>query len=218
MNPIKKLIQLLTLSCLTFTSVPLFSQELVVNISRDIASIEVMHHGKMVTIQRNQDTKNKISDHYALTSRPCPRFCIQPIKIAQGVETVGELEVISYLQQIQKGNSALLLIDSRTPDWVKRGTIPGSINIPWTTLNTDSGADSISIDEILENQFKAIETEQGWDFSTAKTLILFCNGMWCGQSANSIKALLELGYPSTKLKWYRDGMQTWEALGLTTIK
>ncbi len=218
MNPITRHIQLLALSCLALTSAPLLSEELTVNISRDIASIEVMHNGKTITLQRNQDTKNKITDHYALTSRPCPRFCIQPIKIAQGVETVGELEVINYLQQIQKGNSTLLLIDSRTPDWVKRGTIPGSINIPWTTLNKDSGADSISIGEILESQFNAVETEQDWDFSAAKTLILFCNGMWCGQSANSIKALLEIGYPAEKLKWYRDGMQTWEALGLTTIK
>ncbi|RLA20091.1 MAG: rhodanese-like domain-containing protein, partial [Gammaproteobacteria bacterium] len=177
-----------------------------------------MHNGSLISIQRNQNTKNRIADNYALTSRPCPRFCIQPIKLAPGIETVGELEVIGYLQQMQHDNNQILIIDSRTPDWVKKGTIPGSINIPWTSLNQDSGADSISIGEILENQFNATELDDGWDFSGAKTLVLFCNGMWCGQSANSIKALLKMGYPAEKLKWYRDGMQTWETLGLTTIK
>ncbi len=32
------------------------------------------------------------------------------------------------------------------------------------------------------------------------------------------KALLNLGYPPHKLKWYRGGMQSWEQLGLTTVK
>ena len=57
-----------------------------------------------------------------------------------------------------------------------------------------------------------------WDYSQAKTLIMFCNGMWCGQSPNNIKNLLKFGYPSHKLKWYRGGMQNWENLGLTTAK
>jgi rhodanese-related sulfurtransferase len=218
MNRLKRALYLSILSILALTSFPSMSEELVVKISRNISSIKVIHNGQPITIQRNQNTKNTIADNYALTSRPCPRFCIQPIKLAPGVETVGELEVINYLQQIENGDKQLLVIDSRTPNWVKKGTIPGSISIPWTSLNVDSGADSISIGEILESQFGAIEVDNGWDFSKAKTLVLFCNGMWCGQSGNSIKALLKMGYPTDKLKWYRDGMQTWEALGLTTVK
>ena len=218
MNRSSRTTCLLIFSLSTLVSFPAFAEELAVKISREISSIKVMHNGSLISIQRNQNTKNRIADNYALTSRPCPRFCIQPIKLAPGIETVGELEVIDYLQQMQHDNNQILIIDSRTPDWVKKGTIPGSINIPWTSLNQDSGADSISIGEILENQFNATELDDGWDFSGAKTLVLFCNGMWCGQSANSIKALLKMGYPAEKLKWYRDGMQTWETLGLTTIK
>ncbi len=218
MNRLKTALYLSILPILALTSFPSVSEELVVKISRDISSIKAIHNGQPITIQRNQNTKNKIADNYALTSRPCPRFCIQPIKLAPGVETIGELEVIDYLQQIQRGNNQILVVDSRTPDWVKKGTIPGSISIPWTSLNEDSGADSISIGEILESQFNAIEQDNGWDFSKAKTVAFFCNGMWCGQSGNSIKALLKMGYPAEKLKWYRDGMQTWEALGLTTVK
>ena len=56
------------------------------------------------------------------------------------------------------------------------------------------------------------------DFSDCKTAVMFCNGMWCGQSPANIHQLLKLGYPADKIKWYRGGMQNWEILGLTTAK
>ena len=55
-----------------------------------------------------------------------------------------------------------------------------------------------------------------WDFRNVKTLVMFCNGMWCGQTPNNINNLLGYGYPADKIKWYRGGMQSWEILGLTT--
>jgi rhodanese-related sulfurtransferase len=75
-----------------------------------------------------------------------------------------------------------------------------------------------SIAEILEDQFGAQRTAEFWNFSNAKTLVLFCNGVWCGQAPTNIKSLLRIGYPPSKLKWYRGGMQNWEVLGLTSIK
>lgn len=189
-----------------------------VAISRDIFSVEVTHEGKTVFIERNQDTSNTVIADYAKTSRHCPPFCIQPIQIAEGVETIGELELLEYLSAIHKGESQYLVIDSRTPSWVKKGTIPGSVNIPWTQLTASQGADPFEIADILEKQFNARATEGLWNFSEAKTLILFCNGMWCGQSPSNIKSLLNFGYPAHKLKWYRGGMQNWHNLGLTTVK
>ena len=134
------------------------------------------------------------------------------------METIGELEMIEYLRQVSEGNEDILVIDSRTPDWVEKGTIPGSINIPWTELKPGAGADPFKIAEILEQHFGAISLEGLWDFSNARTLVLFCNGMWCGQSPANIKTLLRFGYPAHKLKWYRGGMQDWESLGLTVVK
>ena len=189
-----------------------------VGISDDLFSIEVTHNDKTVVIQRNQDTSNIITPAYARTSRNCPPFCIQPIKLAEGVETIGELELLYYLKAIHEGNENLMVIDSRTPDWVKKGTIPGSVNIPWTKLNPAKGADPFEIADILENSFNARATEGLWNFDDAKILILFCNGMWCGQSPSNIKSLLSFGYPAHKIKWYRGGMQNWHNLGLTVIK
>ncbi len=187
-----------------------------VGIAPDTASVTVMHQGKEVTIMRNQDTGNTVKGDFALTSRPCPPFCIRPIKLAPGVATIGELEMLDYLVAAGQKDSRVLVIDSRTPDWVAKGTIPGSVNIPWTKLKLDT-SDPLTISEIMQKRFGAKLMDELWDFSDAKTLVLFCNGMWCGQSPRNIMVLLQFGYPAHRIKWYRGGMQDWEILGLTTV-
>ena len=195
-----------------------FAQAADVNITPTLESITVMHSGAETTIMRNQNQKNTVNPAFAKTSRKCPPFCIQPSSLAPGVETIAEIEVIDYLKRMNDGDNSILVVDSRTPDWVAKGTIPGAVNLPWTSLNPAKGADPISIGEILEEQFNAKNLEGLWDYSKAKTLVMFCNGMWCGQSPNNIKNLLKFGYPAHKIKWYRGGMQDWEILGLSTAK
>lgn len=193
--------------------------DLKVKITSSLASVDVMHNGKKVTIMRNQDNKNEVNKAFAKTSRNCPPFCINPMQLAPGVETLGELEMLDYLKKMSDGDSSILVIDSRTPDWVKKGTIPGAVNIPWTKLSIKKGADPITIADIVTGQFNARELDDDkFDYSKAKTLVMFCNGMWCGQSPNNIRSLLKLGYPANKIKWYRGGMQNWENLGFTTAK
>ncbi len=189
-----------------------------VNITSEIESVTVRHGEADVQIIRNQNQKNTVNPAFAKTSRKCPPFCIQPAVLAPGVETIAELEMLDYLKRMSEGDDSIVVIDSRTPAWVAKGTIPGAINIPWTSLNPAKGADPISIGEILENKFNARNLEGLWDFREARTLVMFCNGMWCGQSPTNIKTLLGFGYPSHKIKWYRGGMQNWEILGLTTAK
>ncbi|MFW2372785.1 MAG: rhodanese-like domain-containing protein [Gammaproteobacteria bacterium] len=194
------------------------SAEMKVKISKDLASVTVKHNGKKVIIKRNQDNKNTVIPAFAKTSRNCPPFCINPIKLAPGVETIAELEMLDYLQKVSKGDDSIIVIDSRTPDWVERGTIPGSVNIPWTKLNPAKGASPLDIADMMTDTFGAKDLDGLWDYTNAKTLVMYCNGMWCGQSPNNIRNLLKFGYPAHKLKWYRGGMQNWENLGLTTVK
>jgi rhodanese-related sulfurtransferase len=189
-----------------------------VNITSEIESVTVRHGESDVVVMRNQNQKNTVNPAFAKTSRKCPPFCIQPVVLAPGVETIAELEMLDYLKRMSAGDSSIVVIDSRTPAWVAKGTIPGAINIPWTSLNPAKGADPISIGEILEERFNARNLEGLWDFRNARVLVMFCNGMWCGQSPNNIKNLLGFGYPADKIKWYRGGMQNWEILGLTTAK
>lgn len=200
--------------CLLFFSAGIFAEP--VGITPDTAFINVQHKGKTVRIERNQDNKNTVKADYALTSRPCPPFCIRPIVLAPGVETIGELEILDYLARASSGDKSILVVDSRTPDWVAKGTIPGSVNIPWTLLKEDT-SDPLTISGILTDQFNASFDDDLWDFSGVKTLVMYCNGMWCGQSPRNIMTLLKFGYPADKIKWYRGGMQDWEVLGLTTV-
>ena len=206
-----------------------------VGISSELMSVKVQHKGEIIEIVRNQEIDNTVTPDFALTSRPCPPFCIQPMVVADGVETLGELEVIDYIRKMQIAGSNIMLVDSRTPDWVERGTIPGSTNVSWVDLAPSQGATTESITAVMTNTLGVIVADgideididvaivdgtlgELLDYSEAKTLVLFCNGMWCGQSPESIKTLLKYGYPAGKLKWYRGGMQAWEILSLTTVQ
>ena len=209
---------LLAAAAATMLVAPAAADDVAVKITPDLAAVEVMHGGETIVIQRNQDEANTVNPAFAKTSRKCPPFCIQPTRLAPGVDTIGEDEVIRYAKMMSDGDGSIVLIDSRTPDWVGRGTIPSAINQPWTSLDPAKGADPISISEIMENVFNVKSNEELMDFSECKTAVMFCNGMWCGQSPNNIRNLLKFGYPSHKIKWYRGGMQDWEILGLTTVK
>ena len=201
----------------TTLALPMAASALDVNLTPDLPSVDVMHGGKKVTIMRNQDAANTISEDFALTSRKCPPFCIQPGEVVPGVDTIGELEIIQYLKRMSDGDASVIVVDSRTPDWTAKGTIPGSVNIPWDQLNIGH-SDPITVQDILEKHFGVRNQDGFYLFDQAKTVVMFCNGPWCGQSPTNIRGLLKIGYPASKIKWYRGGMQDWQALGLTTVK
>ncbi len=81
------------------------------------------------------------------------------------------------MKKCQDG-SEIMIIDSRTPDWVAKGTIPGAVNLPWTLLSERKGADPLSIAELMTTKFGAKEQNGLFYFDNAKTLVMFCNGMW----------------------------------------
>lgn len=187
------------------------------NICAGLPTVEVFHLGTPVTIRREQDPSATIRAEYAATARKCPPYCIQPMQLAPGVETLGELEVLDCLQRVRRGEHGLMLVDSRTPDWYARGTIPGAVNIPYAQNMAGEPTDLPGLKKTLTERYGATEANGAYDFSTARTLAIFCNGPWCGQTPNYIRTLLGLGYPAGKLKWYRGGMQDWCSLGLTVV-
>jgi rhodanese-related sulfurtransferase len=198
------------------TAQPAWAVEKPVNITQTVKSVEVLHQGRKVTIERNPDTENMLDPDYSLTSRPCPPYCIQPMQLAPGVETIGELEMLEYLKKLGK-DANVMVIDSRDGDWPQRsGIIPGAFVLPWQELHA-AHTDAERIAETLVFRFGAARQGYLWNFENAKTLVMYCNGPWCGQSPTNIKQLLALGYPAHKLKWYRGGIQDWKMLGLSTV-
>lgn len=220
---------------LAFTATTASAKGKPVGITPNLSSVDVMHKGKPTKITRVQDNGNTVNPAFAKTSRPCPPFCIQPMSLGKGIQTIGEVEVINYADKMSKGDKNIMLVDSRTPDWVAKGTIPGAVNVSWVELTPKKGATTEGIIKVMTGQFgvklaagkddvdvdEAIangDTSKVFDFSGAKTLVMFCNGMWCGQSPASIAALRKFGYPADRIKYFRGGMQTWEILGLSTAK
>lgn len=192
----KKLIFTIALTLVASTAMA----ENEVGITKDMSAVTVQTANGTVEITRIQDITNQISGEWALTSRPCPNFCIQPQSPAEGVTTIGELELIEMLQDPEA-----VVVDSRTRDWFVGGTIPGAINIPYTyVLDELSGLG-------CEPDF------DGWDCAAAKPVALFCNGIWCGQSPTAIRNMIEAGYPANRIFYYRGGMQVWRLLGLTVV-
>ena len=169
-----------------------------VKITKDLPTVTVPTETGKVEIGRIQDTDNEIDGDWARTSRPCPEFCIQPYSPAEGVTTIGELELMEMLQ-----DPDAVVVDSRTRDWFAGGTIPGAINIPYTYV----------VDELA--RLGCAPDFDGWDCETAKSVALFCNGIWCGQSPTAIRNMIEAGYPADRIFYYRGGMQVWHLLGLT---
>ncbi|XSG84760.1 MAG: rhodanese-like domain-containing protein [Methylohalobius sp. ZOD2] len=183
-------------------------EPLQVNLTKNIRQIEIKTDSQTIIIERNNDSPHSIEPPFDKTSRPCPPFCIQPVTAAPGVETLGELEMIEFLQK-SSTDDRVLIVDTRLSEWYRRETIPLAVNIPaesWT----------IGLEKLLKERLGAKKTDNQWDYSNAKTLVLFCNGYWNPDSYETIQLLVGAGYPAEKLKWYRGGMQAWQSLGLST--
>jgi rhodanese-related sulfurtransferase len=181
-------------------------------ISNGVKSIDMNLNGEKFTIMRNQTPGNKISSLYDTTNRGMP----QPMSLAKGLETVGELEFINYMNRAQT-DEKIVIIDSRTPGWYAKLRIPGAINIPYTNFKTKDGAI-----EAMEYEMGVVTKDNGkLDFTNAKTIVVYCNGYWCGQTPAMVKnveySLLNMGYPAAKIKYYRGGMQAWTSLGFTVF-
>lgn len=178
-----------------------------VAISSTLPSVEVMHDGKKIRVERTGNPNAYLSNTFALTSRPSPPFFIQPFSIDPKIETYGELEVLDFISH-KRG----VFIDARLKNWYLQSAIPSAINIPFKIFLSDSDQRT----KVLKN-LGGIYAKNNWDFTKAKTILFYCNGAWCGQSPTAIHALIGLGYPKEKMKYYRGGMQAWQLLGLTTI-
>ena len=109
---------------------------------------------------------------------------IQPLEVAPGVRTVGELEVIDHLR------SGGLVVDTRGAESRALATIPG--------------AAGIAHDEIVG---RVAELGTG-------PVVLFCNGPQCPATPTAIRALLAAGVPPERLRYYRGGIHDWMTLGL----
>jgi len=184
-----------------------------VKITNDLPYVMTTDSGKNIRIQRIQDSDNRLTDDYTKTSRACPPFCIQPTTVSKGIKNIEEIELLEFIQnQVSKNKG--VLIDARLKSWFEIETIPSAINIPYPVIQNASKARAEKIFKLLGMKVKSDGT---WDFSEAKKLAVFCNGIWCEQSKHFIEGMIKHNYPKDKILYYRSGFQGWKLLGLTTI-
>lgn len=112
---------------------------------------------------------------------------LQPMEVAPGVRTIGELELIDL------ATGGVPLVDGRTEDFFEVATLPGAVNMPY-------GAVADHCEEL----------------DVHDRVIFFCNGPQCPQSPTAIDILLEEKFPAEKILYYRGGMHDWMTLGLPT--
>ena len=113
---------------------------------------------------------------------------VQPIELAPGVRTVGELELIEHLRQ------GLPVIDTRLEHFNRAGTIPGARSIPHAEITTR-----------LDELDRSVPT------------VFFCNGPQCAATPDAIHKLLDADYPARAILYYRGGMHDWTTLGYPTV-
>ena len=194
------------------------------------SGVEVSHNGKKVTLEREIHPKCLdipiMHDYiwegdYAIKEIPaeCKAMFvtsvgqIQPISIHPEVETYGEMEVMHFVKEMQS-DTGKILVDTRGEDWFEGRSIPGAVNIPHHDIGE---SEEFQTDFLKALKIMQVKKKNGkYDFSNAKTMVLFCNGSWCSQSPKMIKELIAMGYPTEKLKWYRGGMHDWLNLSMTS--
>ena len=171
-------------------------------ITEKLMSVKVLHEQEEILIQREP----------LLKELTCPPFCIEPMQIKE-VVTVGELEVLAFIDKL-KEKKARLLIDVRENSLYAKGTIPGAINLPFSMLK-DGSKYQEEVLMLLGAKLNKKDSKSKWSFENGQLLLIFGNSATSSEASNSVKKLLELGYPSSKLYYYRAGLSSWKALGLT---
>ena len=168
------------------------------NISKELRTININYKGQDFTIIR------KVVDD----KKSCPPHCIVPMNI-DGVRTVGELETLDFIKNLNK-NADSLILDIRENKDYNKGTIPGALNLPAHMLKVDS------------KYFKEVLTVLGiqyldgkWKCKDIHDLLIFDDGVTDNKAFEVIKSLLKLSYPSDKIFYYRGGFSSWKSFGLT---
>jgi rhodanese-related sulfurtransferase len=111
---------------------------------------------------------------------------IAPLSLHPEIRTVGEREAIEHLRA---GGHA---VDTRLPEYVERGTLPGAIAIPHEEITA-----------------RRDEFDDG-----ASDVLLFCNGPQCTATPQAVELLLDAGFPPRRILYYRGGIHDWVTLGL----
>lgn len=173
------------------------------------AKASFIFNGERVKIARDNANAARFATTFAKAEGTCGAACIAPMEVAPGVKTLGENEVLDFLVTQVAGNQGLM-VDARAPSNRTQGFIPGSVNLPHSTLEA---ANAYRGDILLA--LGAREFEGTFNFTDARQLLVYDAGPSSNEAALLVGNLLDVGYPPEMISYYRGGMQVWAVLGFS---
>ena len=176
-----------------------------IKITKDLFSLNVMHNEHETLIQR---VPMKGIDS-------CPPFCIEPLTI-KNVKTVAELETLEFIGKL-KEKKAHLMIDVRSHKVYKKETIPGATSLPLSMIKDKSPYQEEVLKLLGAKKLLTASEKSKWYFPDAQSLLIFGQSATSNEASTFIRKLMELGYPASKILYYRGGVLSWKSLGLTLI-
>jgi rhodanese-related sulfurtransferase len=158
----------------------------------DPATLKVVDAGEakpaeaLKTLPKNKEARIEFAEKDGVKTATLISFK-GPIKIAP--EKLVKYEDVAQLVALGPEKGKYILVDSRPPLRVQEGTIPTSVNLPFTT----AGFDKLAAEKLPADK--------------ATRVIFFCQGVTCMLSPNSLKRAEAMGY--TNVRVYREGWPEW---------
>lgn len=172
------------------------------------ARVSFEFNGAVISIDRANREAAQDAAGFITTDTGCGAACIAPLQVAPGVETFADPQVLAFLTD-QVARNAGLMVDARTPQDRARGFIPGSVSLPHGTVDPQ-GQYWADVVAALGAQPRS---QGGFDWSRARTLLVYDTGPGSNDAGRLVDHLMAVGYPASKIKYYRGGMQVWSVLG-----
>lgn len=182
-----------------------------VRLTEDIARFRFQFEGRTHDVARSAAPDRALLSRLVPGRIVCPPACLTPLTLSPGVETVGELEVLDFMRDsVEMGGG--LIIDARAPDAFEAGSIPGAVNLP-VTIFTNAESNPF-FGPVMQNLGGQPQQDGRWNLARALDLVVFCENSACASAPRAVEALLEIGYPARRLRFYRGGMEAWLSRGL----
>lgn len=173
------------------------------------AKASFVFNGEQVTIARDNPNAAQRAATFVSSNDACGGPCIAPMQVAEGVETLGESEVLDFLVTQVAGGQGLM-VDARAPLDRAAGFIPGSVNLPFNTLELDNSFRDDILQALGARAFDGV-----FNFTDARSLLVYDNGPSSDEAGRLVANLLQAGYPADMIRYYRGGMQVWSVLGFS---
>lgn len=173
------------------------------------ASASFLFNGQRIEIGRDSRDAARFVAAFASAGDACGAPCIAPLQVAPGIRTVDEIGVLDFLTRDVADNTGLM-VDARLPEDRAKGFIPGTVSLPFATLNPDNDFR----DDILR-ALGARELDGIFNFADARALLVYDLGPSSNDAGSLIANLLTAGYPADLIRYYRGGMQVWSVLGFS---